>query len=205
MLYWKQMIDSTLIAVWKIDESSEELNDMLCEKAYIEKILTIKSDKMKQEKLAVRILLKELLGKEIDLEYNKAGRPYLVDVDKHISITHTQGYAAVALDANRQVGLDIEHKSDKILRVKGRVVSSEEYIDRDNTLEHLLIHWCAKESMFKVMDADGVDYLDHLHLEHFEPKSEGFFEGWESKTEEALKFDVYYRIASDFVLTCLFK
>lgn len=203
MLYWTHEIDSTLIAVWKIEESTDELINMLDEKVYIENILTIKSDKIKQEKLAVRVLLKRLFDKEVELEYNKAGRPYLMGMNMHISITHTKGYAAVALDAKRQIGIDIEHKSDKILRVKDRVISETEYINQADELNHLLLHWCAKESMFKVMDADGVDYQEHLHIEHFTPKSEGFFTARESKSDDGTAFRIYYHIENDFVLTCL--
>lgn len=205
MLYWKREIGGALVALWKIEESFEVLLSMLQDRTLVKNILDIKSDKIKLEKIAVRVLIKTLFGQEMNVVYNVAGRPFLANSNMNISISHTKGFAAVALSKTREVGLDIEFISDKIYRVKERIVSKSEFIDFKQELNHLLLHWCAKESMFKVMDAEGVDYIDHLHVVPFTPSSEGWFVTKESKTVEGSTFDVYYVVESDFVLTCLLK
>lgn len=205
MLYLKRNIDDTLIALWKIEESFEELLAMLENKEYINSILSIKSSKIKLEKLAVRVLLKTILDHEQNVVYNEAGRPFIEGSDMNISISHTNGFAAIALNKYREVGLDIEFRSEKILRVKDRIISVKEYIDPTQELIHLLLHWCAKESMFKVMDSEGVDYIDHMHISRFVPKSEGWFEAQEWRTAECRTFKIFYMIEPEFVLTCLDK
>ncbi len=205
MLYLKRNIDDTLIALWKIEESFEDLLAMLENKSQLSHILQIKSNKIKIEKLAIRALIKAVFGCELDLTYNNAGRPFLVGDDRNISISHTNGFAAIAINPLSEVGIDIEFVSDKILRVKDRIISKDEYIDSAKELTHILLHWCAKESMFKVMDSEGVDYIDHMHVAHFDPVDEGWFKAAESRTAEKKSFDVFYIVNSEFVLTCLSK
>lgn len=205
MLYLKRNIGSTLIALWKIEESFDELLAMLDDKSMLTNILSVKSARIRLEKIAIRVLLKTILGEEQNIVYNEAGRPFLHGKDLHVSISHTNGFVAIALNKANEVGLDIEYISDKILRVKERIVSDAEYIDLSQELTHLLLHWCAKESMFKVMDSEGVDYIDHMYINNFTPSMEGWFKAGESKTAQKRAFDVYYIVDPDFVLTCLTK
>lgn len=200
MLYLTKQIDTTQLAVWKIEESKEELLSMLENRDWIENILSIKSDKILLEKLAVRVLLKELFGEEKQIYYYGTGRPYLSDESSFITISHTRGYVAVAVNKVHPIGIDIEYISEKIRRVQSRVISEKEYIDKEKELEHLLLHWSAKETIFKVLDVEGVDYIDHIHVHPFTPQAEGYFQVSEYKTSGRKVFDLYYQIDTDYVL-----
>jgi len=200
MLYLTKQIGATQLAIWKIEESKGELLSMLENRDWIENILSIKSDKILLEKLAVRVLLKELFGEEKQVCYYSTGRPYLSDESSFITISHTRGYAVVAVNKLHPIGIDIEYISEKIRRVQSRVVSEKEYIDKDKELEHLLLHWSAKEAIFKVLDAEGIDYIDHIYVHPFNPKSEGDFQVSEYKTSNQKIFDLYYLIDMDYVL-----
>lgn len=200
MLYLTKQIDTIQLAIWKIEESKEELLSMLENRDWVKNILSIKSDKILLEKLAVRVLLKELFGEEKQIYYYPTGRPYLSDESSFITISHTRGYAAVAVNKQYPIGIDIEYISEKIKRVQSRVVSEKEYIDKEKELEHLLLHWSAKETIFKVLDAEGVDYIDHIYVHPFTPQYEGRFQVSEYKTSSRKVFDLYYQIDADYVL-----
>lgn len=206
MLYLRKYIsESTLLGVWKIDESKDELLSSLDDHEHLDEILSMKSQSRILEMLAVRVLLKTLLNEEKKIGYLPSGKPYLIDHSYNISISHTRGYVTVALDRYHLIGLDIEHVSEKILKVKDRLLSEGEYIHQEDELVHLLLHWSAKEAMFKFLDAEGVDFKYHLFVDAFIPEDRGMFTASETRTNEMHRFDAYYWVRENFVLVCLVK
>ena len=131
-----------------------------------------------QERFASRVLLKELLGEEVRVDYHSTGAPFLACVPLYISISHTKDYVAVILD-ERPTGIDIEYRSDRILKIRSRFMNPEEEagIDPGHEVEHLLIHWCAKETLFKIIGQEGVDFQKHLHVNPFPYLPSGTFTG----------------------------
>lgn len=205
MLYLKGHItESTIIGVWKIEESREELLSILSCLEWVQNIYFIKSESRILEILCARILIQKLTGEEKEVYYTRSGKPFLADKSYHISVSHTKGYVAVAVNKLKPIGLDIEQISDKVKRVRSRLVSDEEFILPENELIHLLLHWSAKEAMFKFIDVEGVDFLRNLFVQKFIPnEKEGIFKAWETRTSEAYTFNAFYRIEKDFVLVCL--
>lgn len=203
MLYFTKQIGSTLLGLWKIEESKDDFLAMLHHREWLEDILTVKVEKRLVEKLAVRVLLKELSGEEKQILYRPWGCPYLPDDSFYLSVSHTDGYAAVALNPYNPVGIDVEYYSQRVHKVRSRLVREDEYINPVQETAHLLLHFSAKESMFKMLGYEGVDFLRHLHIKPFEVDKEGFFRMTESKTAKQQELDVYYRVEQDFVLTCL--
>lgn len=204
MLYQKEYItESTCIGIWKMDESVEELLSAISHAEWIQNIYSIKSETRIKEVLSARLLIKELAREEKEVYYNDSGKPFLADRSYHISVSHTKGYVAVAFNAEKEIGLDIELISEKIRRVKSRLISASEYIDENNDLIHLLLHWSAKEAMFKFIDVSGVNFLDHLFVGTFTPQQEGVFKTAEKRTDAKHEFHAFYRVEKDFVLVCL--
>jgi phosphopantetheinyl transferase len=204
MLYSREYItESTLLGIWKIEETREELLSLLCHHEWIQNIYSIKSESRVLEILAARVLFKELLGEEKEIYYNSSGKPFFTDESYHISVSHTRGYVGVALNKHKFLGLDLEQVSEKIFRVRNRLISSHEYIDQNNELIHLLLHWSAKEAMIKFLDVEGIDIRKHLFIDKFIPRQKGCFPAAESRTETHYQFDVYYRVEKDFVVVCL--
>ncbi len=153
MLYLKLDITAdTRLGIWKIDESAEDLALLLTEKQWLQDdVFTLKSPKRIIERLAVRVLLRELLQDECRIFYHPSGKPYLTN-GYNISISHTDGYVAVLLSKSNICGVDIEHFSEQVRRVKNRFVSDKEYLDKNTELQHLLLHWSAKETVYKIVD-----------------------------------------------------
>jgi phosphopantetheinyl transferase len=204
MLYSKEYItESTLLGVWKIEETREELLSMLQHHGWVRNINSVKAESRVLEILAARVLFKELSGEEKEVFYNSSGKPFLTDGSFHISISHTRGYVGVALNKEKSVGLDLEQISEKIYKVRSRLISPCEYIDKDNELIHLLLHWSAKEAMIKFLDIDGIDICKHLLIDRFIPHEKGYFSAAESRTETHYQFDIFYKVEKDFVIVCL--
>ena len=196
----------TIWGVRKISGTSEELLSQLEKKElYLPVISRIKLEKRKQEWLAVRILLKELLGEEKDVEYDAWGKPFFKDNSYQISISHTPGYVAVILNPEHPVGIDIEQITNKVERVKDRFLSEEEikHISKEKELIHLLLHWSAKETIFKALGESEVIFNEQLHIKPFVPQI-GFlstFSSYEIRTKEKKEFLVSYIVNSEYVLT----
>lgn len=205
MLIRNQHIDENcILGIWKISESKEELlalyPDSLQLKA--EKHITnIKSEKRIAEWLAVRLMLFYLLNEEKIVYHKNDGKPYLMDNSYNISISHTNKYAAVLLHRFQKVGIDIEEISERVHKVASKFISENEFIDESQQSIHRLLHWSAKETLFKLIDVNEIDFKQHLHLEKFIPAEKGIITAYETKTSEKNQFNIFYEVHPEYVLT----
>lgn len=192
-----------LAGVWKIEETSEELLAMLEHPSdYMPYLQKLKTEKRRQEWLACRVLLKELMGQEQPIAYHDDGAPYLSASPLSLSISHTNGYAAVILQDKDAAGIDIEYRSDRVLKIRSRFMSSEEdaSVCPGHEVEHLLVYWCAKEALFKMIRQQDVDFIRHLHVEPFVYSPSGEIRVYETRTPEQNSYLLKYNILPDFVL-----
>lgn len=201
MLVQKEKTENIIWGIWEITETTDELLSSLNHTGFAQNIT---SEKRLTEQAAVRVLLKILAKEEKIIEYTEEGKPYLSDRSYNISISHTKGYAAVILSAEARVGIDIEYISDKVKRVRSRFISKDEYIDENNDLIHLLLHWSAKETMYKAIGCTGVDFIQHLKIDKFEISESGHFSAHEKFTVNRLSFNIQYFVEEDYVLTLIY-
>jgi phosphopantetheinyl transferase len=109
----------TIWGVRSIAGTSEELLSKLEKKELYRPVLCrMKLENRKKEWLSVRLLLKELLGEEKEIEYDNAGKPFFRDRSFRISISHTVSYVAVILNPNRPVGIDVERITEQVSRIR---------------------------------------------------------------------------------------
>lgn len=191
-----------LLGVWKIEETSDELLSLLEQPSeYLPFLQRLKTEKRRREWLASRVLLKKLAGQELSIAYHEDGAPYLPGSPYAISISHTDGYAAVQLH-EQAVGVDIEYRSNRVIKIRSRFMSPEEdaSIDAGHEAEHLLIYWCAKEALFKLIRQQDVDFIKHLHVEPFAYSSSGKIKVLETRTSERRSFTLNYEVFPDYVL-----
>lgn len=204
-----QTYTSPLRGIWKITETFPELmslfnpnNEELS--SYIDKI---KSEARKKEYLAVRLLLKHLLGKEVQIFYHIDGSPYPADGKYHISISHTKGYAAIILSEESNPGIDIEYRSERALTLKERFLSKEEsdliHVKKSiSPADFATIFWCAKETAFKSLKCGNVDFIKHLHILSCSMKeNSGTLITKEKRTEKKQSFVINFEITGDYILT----
>lgn len=193
-----------LWGIWEISESCDELLGMLdAPAAHLELLSTYKSATRRLEYLAVRVLLKALLGREVLVKYHANGSPYLPDLPYHISISHTRDYAAVILGAV-PVGIDIEYRSSHVLKIRHRFLTDDEFdlLGASPSIEDLLICWSAKETLFKLTGARSFDHRCDVRIVSGEfGCTSGYLEVQELLTPDALTYRIRYDIFPAFVLT----
>jgi phosphopantetheinyl transferase len=193
-----------LWGIWEISESCDELLGMLDNPDIHHELLsTYKSTARRLEYLAVRVLLKALLGREVLVKYRTNGSPYLSDMSYHISISHTRSYAAVILGAV-PVGIDIEYRSSRVLKIPHRFLTDAEFdlLGASPSIEDLLLCWSAKETVFKLTGAHSFDYLRDVRILSGEFGCiSGCMEVQELLTLAASVYRIRYDLFPAFVLT----
>ena len=201
-------------AIWKMDEPEEEMRASLkAPLPYDAELSRMRAESRRSEYLAVRVLLATMCGEEKEICHEPSGKPFLADGSFRLSISHTKGYVAVALHPTAEVGIDIEQVSDRVLRVADRFMSGEELAGEAealkgyageaslSTLYYMLLHWSAKETLFKLMNQEEVDFKRHLRILPFRLRPEGCFTGTECRTSESRSYEVHYQLHPDFVCT----
>ena len=153
VVFSKKIDDQTMLSVWKIEETEEQLLSGLQLKQHeLDVIASLSNGKRALHWLSTRLLLRTMLNTAdyIDCQMDDHGKPYLVNSDTHISLSHSYDYAAVIISKGKQVGVDIELIKMKIKSIKHKFLSDVELAQKqigDNT-NGLYVAWCAKEAIY---------------------------------------------------------
>lgn len=182
-----------MLGIWQIEEEPSDLLD-----SYPQLASVIPSEMKSQgrilERLAVAALVSEMVGMDCPcIDHQANGAPLLPGY--HIGISHTRGYAAVILSQDCEVAVDIEYRSNRVERIVSKFVRSDEQAD---SLDRLLLNWCAKETVYKLLNAENLQYFD-MRVKPYEIKKEGSFQVENLKRPRLV--DVAYRIKADYTLT----
>lgn len=178
IVFNKNIDEQTILAVWKIEETEAELIAGLQLKQHeLDIIATLSNGKRALHWLSTRLLLRTMLNTAdyIDCQMDDHGKPYLVNSDTHISLSHSYDYAAVLISKGKQVGVDIELIKMKIKSIKHKFLSDVELAQKqigDNT-NGLYVAWCAKEAIYKWHGKKGLEFKQHIHIKPFKLKDEG--------------------------------
>ena len=178
VVFNKKIDDQSVLAVWKIEETEEQLLSSLQLKQHeLDVIASLSNGKRALHWLATRVLLRTMLNTAdyIDCQMDEHGKPYLVNSDTHISLSHSYDYAAVIISKGKQVGVDIELIKMKIKSIKHKFLSDVELAQKqigDNT-NGLYVAWCAKEAIYKWHGKKGLEFKQHIHIKPFKLKDEG--------------------------------
>ena len=198
---------SPLWGIWKIEERWEDmLRQLEQQPLYLPFLNQYKSETRKSEWLAVRLLLKELMGTEMTVSYSNNGVPYLQDSTLHISISHTKGFAAVLLNPDKPVGIDIEYYSERVRRIKSRFLHIDELklLGENPKTNELLIYWSAKETAFKMMEQKTADMQNDIHIIGVKPSNDsncGMITVRERLRPQSSIFHIQYMITPAYVVT----
>jgi phosphopantetheinyl transferase len=168
--------DCTLY-LWKIEEEVEDLHDMVnLPESDQDRVQGFGSISRKKEFLSTRILVQNALGKDVFITNDEHGKPFLVNSNLNISITHTKSFAGIILSYHHATALDMEYLSDRVHRITKRFLSPEELsnISKEKGVLHLYQHWCAKECLIKLYGKKDVHLTDELKIDSFSPTDESF-------------------------------
>jgi 4'-phosphopantetheinyl transferase len=193
----------TILGVWKIEEDVNTLLEMVSlDPDERKKYRGFSSTSRKLEFLSVRALLSELLGKEARIVYNKNNKPFLKDGSMFISISHSYKLTAILCSVNERVGIDLEYMSANIGALAFKFLNRKEKITKnaDDRKYHLYIHWCAKESLYKICDKEGISIRKNLTIEPFEVNESGEIRGHVRTVKINESFDLHYSRYNNYAI-----
>lgn len=163
----------TRVLVWRLEEEAPHLLE-LCREAGIPcDDLPGMPVKRQREKAAERLLLCRAFGRPVTLGHDEQGAPFVDALDVNISITHTKGMVAVAIDEHEVIGIDAESTERKqVLRVRDKFLnaSEQQFIAPDDLAAHV-IAWTAKEAVIKAERNSRLDWTEGISLEPFVPQA----------------------------------
>ena len=197
LAYYKEIDQFTSFAIWKIEETADELLVQLQlkehERLYLD---TLINGKRNLHWLSTRVLLRRMMdtNEYIDCQVDSSGKPYLSNFPHHISLSHSYDYAAVMVSRNKEVGIDIELVKNKIERIAHKFMSNEElrFVQSGNRTDYLYVCWCAKEAIYKLHGKKNISFLDHIKLSPFDYRAEGAFKAKLDIGTHSKEFRVHY-------------
>ncbi|TWR30456.1 4'-phosphopantetheinyl transferase superfamily protein [Mucilaginibacter pallidiroseus] len=201
----QQVDDDTEFALWRIEESADDLYKQLqldeAEKAFARQL---SEGKRYLHWLGTRVLLRKMLGTEeyIDCKVDAHGKPYLVSLPYHISLSHSFDYAAVMISKSRPVGIDIEQVKQKVERIANKFMRPEElaFINPRHKINQLYVCWCAKEAIYKCYGQKEVSFADNIHLKPFDFEGHGFLDARLHKGNTDINYEVSYLQYEDYMI-----
>ncbi len=162
----QQLSNGNQLGLWRIDETSKAMLDRRPQLAF--EIDSYRNEVRRQERLSVYELLFLMTGDQsLRLSHDDSGKP-LLDC-REVSISHTKGYVAVLLAHEGRVGVDIEYRSDRVLKVASRFLRDDEHAP---TPDAALLHWCAKEAVYKYFSEQHLE-LQQMKVHPFELQKDG--------------------------------
>jgi len=205
-VYLLEKTEHYQLGIWKLEEDEEAL--LLLSR--LPERPTHTNQVRRMEYMAVRAMASEMGIQATDIAYLPSGKPYLTKSKCSISISHTKNYVAVMISSHELIGVDLEHRSERIRKIRHKFM----HPDEENSLKQaskpmdetvaLLLHWCAKEALFKSVPEERVDFAQELRISNFAfLELSGCFTGHFLRTDR--HFNIDYLIQPDFVLTCSFS
>ena len=209
-LFYQQDINlTTRLGIWKIEEDEAFFS------RHVPLQREITHPHKRLQHLAGRLLLRELYpGFPYELvRIADTRKPFLTDERYHFSISHAGDFAAAIISTDHRVGIDVELRTPKVMKVlhkfldplemrllespllESRLSKSGEVPYRNETL-----FWSVKETLFKWHGDGGLDFREDMHILSISGQEDGLIPCRFSPLPDPL-IDVHYRIFSDLCLT----
>tara|TARA_Y100000385_G_scaffold290945_1_gene366244 strand:- start:1664 stop:2296 length:633 start_codon:yes stop_codon:yes gene_type:complete len=159
-------------SVWKVTENASFFQETLNCEVPLE---YSKSDKRSLEWLSSRYIIQKCEDvKSDEIDKDEFGKPHFKTKKKNLSISHSNGYAAVAL-YDFPIGIDIQTFVAKIQRIESKYTQKSEvnhYLSFVDKLKALHIIWTIKESVFKLYGRKELPFKEGILLDKaiFNPK-----------------------------------
>lgn len=164
----KQNTEGSYWGIWKIEENEEELINLLGAHYNPNKYENIKRlIKIKQSmagEIALRGLLTDWQITDAEIVKNENGKPFLANNNIHISISHSNEFAAACIHQNQSIGIDIEEVTPRIQRLYKKYMNESEEMQSDLSDSSLTFYWCAKEAMYKMFNKTGIIFNEEIDI-----------------------------------------
>ncbi|MFT4754648.1 MAG: 4'-phosphopantetheinyl transferase [Salibacteraceae bacterium] len=170
----------------------DHLYDIRLNPEELNKYRNISHDKRKCEFLSIRKAIQFVYDEQEYISYSSTGKPSLAISGHRISISHSKGLLGIITHPTLEVGIDLQHESPKILRIKHRFMSPEELTPETDQEWPLLTYWCAKEALFKYYSKGNVEFNKNLFVEPFTLKKSGTIYGEVRMPDMHKRIALYY-------------
>ena len=183
--------EHVILGVWEMTEHPSEFPEW-----YGEACKWYHAEGRQREYVCVRALLRQMTDDDASwtISHEQSGKPVLQNGWK-ISISHTKGFCCVIISPDYEVAVDIEYTSDRVNRIAHMFIREDEQAD---TIDEKLIHWSAKETMYKLYSSDRLA-LDEMRLLRFSLQKQGVVLTENMRRNTTV--EVNYEITPSFVLT----
>lgn len=206
IVFHKQIDEFTELGVWKVEESERQLLNSLQLKQHERDLIeSLGGEKRKLHWLSTRVLLRNMLNTQdyIDCRIDEHGKPYLLNSNTHISLSHSFDYAAVIIGKNKQVGIDIELVKHKIKAIKHKFLSDLELAQKQigDNVNGLYVCWCAKEAIYKWYGKKGLEFKTHIRIKPFKLGEKGSLKAIVKLPRGTQEVTVhYFKIQDNYIL-----
>ena len=163
----------------------------------LNKYRSITNDKRKCEFLSIRKSIQTIYNENEYIAYSHHGKPNLATSGHKISISHSKGLLGILIHPTLEVGIDLQHETPKIIKIKNRFMSPPELEASKGDEWQLLTYWCAKEALYKYYSKGNVEFSQNLYLHPFELKNKGQLLGKILMPDLISEFPLAYEIIED--------
>jgi phosphopantetheinyl transferase len=202
LLVNKDIGDGCRIGLWDIVEDFETLfRSTYLNNDDIRRLNTFKNLNRKIESLSVRALLQQMTDPNARIIYHKQShKPFLEDGSYNISVSHSHKYTSIILGKNKLVGVDLEFMCHQIERVAHKFINELDVITSNpkTCREHLYIHWCAKEALYKICNKIDLNFQEDITIKPFEIASEGYITGIVHNNFRHEEYRLHYQIKDNY-------
>jgi 4'-phosphopantetheinyl transferase EntD len=169
---------------------------------FSDKLKSISLPKRRNEIITTGYILNYVFRGDIPvIDYDDSGKPFFVNNDLKISISHCNDWGAVGI-SNKEVliGIDIENVSPKPLKLRSKFINKEDerfFVELTN--ESATLIWTIKEAVYK-LDNAFVNFKDDILINSLTKISK--FRGVTVVNDS---IDVEYFIFDNFILSVATK
>ncbi len=200
----RKLDDGTILGIWDIPESPEYLLSTIVLTGEEQDELQKRSGLQKKKQfLAARATLAHLLGEQKPVCYLPGGRPFIPGSTKQISVSHSGNYVAVAVSADRPVGIDIELiPRNSLMKAKGYFLNDDELKQTagSDPVEMLHVYWSAKEALFKYAGNPELNLRDHFSIGSFPFSTQGMLSARIFGAPQTEQVTLSYWLESAYIL-----
>jgi 4'-phosphopantetheinyl transferase len=211
LIYKKSIDKDSFFGVWEITENYMDLlSGLSLNNSEFDILNSFKSENRKIQWLSYRVLIKELVNLDVffEMTYDEHGKPYLLNPNYELSVSHSGNYSAVILSKRFHAGIDIEKIDPKIYSVISKFLNEKEQKNLDSgesALEKIYVYWCAKEALYKLYGKKNVSLKEHIHINSFDYSKEGEVQGEIISESFSLNYRIQYFKLNNYMLCYLLK
>ncbi len=187
--------------LWKITEDESWLQR---EAQLKDTSPSVSNARKRLEFYAARILIRELLNvwKLTFLGVSKDihGKPFLAGLPIHMSLSHSYPYVAAIIHREKNVGIDLEQPTEKLLRIAPRILSYGELANAGNDIIKHCVYWCAKETLIKIYGKKNLSFSNNLLISPFAMQQSGHIIGRIVVNDTETAIPLEYQVSESFVM-----